>query len=102
MLVLTRKRSEMIQIGDDVIIKVIEMSPRWVKIGIEAPDDVRVIRAELFGKPGPRHPLSVFLQRRRAEKESAKHGDVLPPQSDERHARLDSAPAKSVPHVRRG
>jgi len=29
----------MIQIGENVIIKVIEMSPRWVKIGIEAPDD---------------------------------------------------------------
>src|SRR5437588_9765698 len=68
MLVLTRKRSEMIQIGDDVIIKVIETGPRWVKIGIEAPDNVRVIRAELFGRPGPQHPLAVFLDKRRLEK----------------------------------
>ena len=103
MLVLTRKRSEMIQIGDDVIIKVIEMSPRWVKIGIEAPDDVRVIRAELFGKPGPRHPLTVFLQQRRAEKQAAKlHSDNLSPSSDERHARFDVGEFEVVPHVRHG
>jgi len=68
MLVLTRNRSEMIQIGDSVVIKVIETGNRSVKIGIEAPDNVRVLRAELFGTPGPRHPLAVFLQKRRAEK----------------------------------
>jgi carbon storage regulator len=65
MLVLARKRSEMIQIGDNIIIKVIETGSRWVKIGIEAPEDVRVVRAELFGIPGPQHPLAAFLQKRR-------------------------------------
>jgi carbon storage regulator len=65
MLVLARKRSEMIQIGDNIIIKVIETGSRWVKIGIEAPDDVRVVRAELFGIPGPQHPLATFLEKRR-------------------------------------
>ena len=70
MLVLSRKRNEMIQIGDDIILKVVEIGPRSVKIGIEAPDDVRVIRSELFGKPGPRHPLNVFLRQRRAEKQA--------------------------------
>jgi carbon storage regulator len=65
MLVLARKRSEMIQIGDNIIIKVIETGSRWVKIGIEAPDDVRVVRAELFGVPGPQHPLAAFLEKRR-------------------------------------
>jgi carbon storage regulator len=70
MLVLSRKRNEMIQIGDDIILKVVEISTRSVKIGIEAPDDVRVIRSELFGKPGPRHPLNLFLRQRRAEKQA--------------------------------
>lgn len=102
MLVLTRKRSEMIQIGDNIIIKVIEMGPRWVKIGIEAPDEVRVIRAELFGKPGPRHPLTVFLQQRRAEKQSAMYAENFPPQADVHHARFDRAVIENVPHVRQG
>ena len=65
MLVLTRKRSEMIQIGDNVVIKVLQTGRGTVKIGIEAPDDVRVIRAELAGTPAPGHPLAAFLQERR-------------------------------------
>jgi len=65
MLVLTRKRSEMIQIGENVMIKVIQTGRSIVKIGIEAPDNIRVIRAELAGVPGPGHPLAAFLQERR-------------------------------------
>ncbi len=65
MLVLTRKRSEMIQIGENVVIKVIQTGRSIVKIGIEAPDDVRVIRGELAGIPGPGHPLAAFLEERR-------------------------------------
>lgn len=47
MLVLTRKQSEMIHIGDDVVVKVIRTGKSTVKIGIEAPAHVRVLRAEL-------------------------------------------------------
>jgi len=51
MLVLTRKPAEMIRIGDDIVIKVIKTAKGAVKIGIEAPDDVRVLRGELAGEP---------------------------------------------------
>ena len=47
MLVLTRKQDEMIQIGDSVVIKVISCGRGKVKIGIEAPSNVRVLRGEL-------------------------------------------------------
>lgn len=47
MLVLTRKPAETIRIGDDVVIKVIKTARGTVKIGIDAPDDVRVLRGEL-------------------------------------------------------
>lgn len=53
MLVLTRKPAEMIQIGDDIVIKVIKTAKGAVKIGIEAPDDVRVIRGELLDATAP-------------------------------------------------
>ncbi len=66
MLVLSRKRFESIQIGDDVLVKVIETGRNSVKIGIQAPDDIRVVRAELVQIPGPQHPLAVFLAERRA------------------------------------
>ncbi|MAT13927.1 MAG: carbon storage regulator [Planctomyces sp.] len=47
MLVLTRKKSEMIQIGENIVVKVIRTGKGHVKLGIEAPADVRVLRAEL-------------------------------------------------------
>lgn len=47
MLVLTRKPAETIQIGDSIVVKVIKTARGTVKIGIDAPDDVRVIRGEL-------------------------------------------------------
>lgn len=47
MLVLTRKKSETIQIGDNVTIKVIRTGATTVKIGIEAPGNVRILRGEL-------------------------------------------------------
>ncbi len=47
MLVLTRKATETIQIGDGIVIKVIKTGRGSVKIGIDAPDNVRVMRGEL-------------------------------------------------------
>ncbi len=50
MLVLTRKKSEMIHIGDNIVIKVISTGKGKVKIGIEAPGEIRVMRAEMLGE----------------------------------------------------
>ena len=47
MLVLTRKRHETIKIGSDIVIRVIKTSTGSVKIGIDAPSFVRVLRGEL-------------------------------------------------------
>jgi len=51
MLVLTRKRTEMINIGEDIVITVIHTSHGSVKLGIQAPSHVRVLRAELAERP---------------------------------------------------
>ena len=48
MLVLARKIDESIQIGDDIILKVISIDKGVVKIGIDAPKDVNIIRSELL------------------------------------------------------
>lgn len=50
MLVLTRKLNEQIKIGDDVTITVIKLRNNQIRLGIEAPRDVRVLRAELEAK----------------------------------------------------
>ena len=56
MLVLTRKPAEIIRIGEDIVIKVIKTGKGTVKIGIEAPSNVRVMRGELVEDEAPGHP----------------------------------------------
>jgi len=48
MLLLTRKPKESICIGDQIIITVIEIKGNAVKLGIEAPKDVKIMREELL------------------------------------------------------
>ena len=47
MLVLSRKPGQKLQIGDSVTITVLEVHGRVLRLGIEAPADVRVLRGEL-------------------------------------------------------
>lgn len=47
MLVLTRKTQEQIHIGDNITISILKLKGNAVRIGIEAPRDVRVLRGEL-------------------------------------------------------
>lgn len=58
MLVLTRKRAEVIRIGDNVIVKVIRTGKSTVKIGIEAPAHVPVLRGELTPHAKPAVPTT--------------------------------------------
>lgn len=47
MLVITRKTNEEIIIGDNIVLKVISNGNGRVKIGIEAPKEVRIARGEI-------------------------------------------------------
>lgn len=47
MLILTRKRNDSIRIGENIVVRVMRTSKGSVKIGIEAPDSVRIVRGEL-------------------------------------------------------
>lgn len=48
MLILTRKKGETIQIGNEIEIKIISIQGDQVKIGIEAPKTVEVYRKEIY------------------------------------------------------
>ena len=48
MLALTRKIDEKIQIGSDICITILHVRGKQVRIGIEAPRQVRVVRARAF------------------------------------------------------
>jgi carbon storage regulator len=47
MLVLSRKMNESIVIGDNIVVKVVEIHGNRVRLGIEAPADVVVHRGEV-------------------------------------------------------
>lgn len=48
MLILTRKLGETIHIGDNITCKVLDLSDKHVRIGIDAPIDVSVHREEIY------------------------------------------------------
>jgi carbon storage regulator len=47
MLVLSRKESERIRLGESIVVTVVRVSGDKVRLGIEAPSDVLVLREEL-------------------------------------------------------
>jgi len=47
MLVLSRKVQEEIQVGDEIVVRVLKTGRNIVKIGIEAPKEISVVRGEL-------------------------------------------------------
>ena len=51
MLVLSRKCSEVIRIGDTIRVTVVRIGPNTVRIGIEAPENVVIVREELLNEP---------------------------------------------------
>ncbi|WP_406700120.1 carbon storage regulator [Singulisphaera sp. Ch08] len=48
MLVLTRKLMEKLYIGDDICVTVVRLEGGQVRLGIEAPREIAVVRAELL------------------------------------------------------
>lgn len=48
MLALSRKIGEKIIIGDNIAIKIFEIKGDTVRIGIEAPKDIKIYRGELY------------------------------------------------------
>lgn len=47
MLVLSRKESERIRLGESIVVTIVKIGGDKVRVGIEAPDDVLVLRDEL-------------------------------------------------------
>ena len=57
MLVLSRRESERIRLGDSIVVTVVKVAGDRVRLGIEAPADVLVLRGEL-----ERHPAEPPLR----------------------------------------
>ena len=50
MLVLSRKPGERILIGNDVTVTIVRIGPNNVRLGIEAPREMNIVREELCAK----------------------------------------------------
>ncbi len=48
MLVLTRKVGEKLMVGDDVVISVVEVNRGSVRLGVDAPQSVSILRFEVY------------------------------------------------------
>jgi carbon storage regulator len=58
MLVLSRKESERIRLGDSIVVTVVRVAGDKVRLGIEAPADMIVLRDELEPHPQQASSLS--------------------------------------------
>ncbi len=50
MLILTRKLGERINIGDDIVITLVEIKGAQVKLGVDAPKSIAIHRHEIYEK----------------------------------------------------
>ncbi len=57
MLVLSRRESERIKLGEDIVVTVIRVNGDRVRLGIEAPRNVVILRDEL--EPRDQSPLAL-------------------------------------------
>ena len=53
MLILTRRVGETLRIADDIVVTIVETKGNQVRVGIEAPPHVAVLREELLERESP-------------------------------------------------
>jgi carbon storage regulator len=58
MLVLSRREHERIKLGDAIVVTVVQVAGDRVRLGIEAPAEIRILRHELEPQGAPDCPHS--------------------------------------------
>jgi carbon storage regulator CsrA len=84
MLVLARKTQESIHIGDEITISVLRIKGNTVRLGIEAPGNVRIVRSEIVAdRPSESGPERFDTEVPRGARQPHQKGDKqqgkLPP-----------------------
>ncbi len=61
MLVLSRKQQQEIVIGEEIRVTVLQVKGNTVRLGIEAPREIRVMRGELTSKPAAEQVANITV-----------------------------------------
>ena len=66
MLILSRRESERVHLGDDIILTIVRVNGDKVRIGVEAPSHIKILRTELELNLNDSKPVQEQNQTRRA------------------------------------
>lgn len=58
MLILSRRESERVYLGEDIVLTIVRVNGDKVRIGVEAPSNVKILRTELEISSPETHPLT--------------------------------------------
>ncbi len=81
MLILTRKPEEVIRLGDNITVKVLSIKNGQVKLGIEAPKELRVYRAEIYDQVQQQNAEAAKVLKSAAVSAAARLGLTRPPKT---------------------
>lgn len=99
MLILTRKVGQGFSIGDDIMITITEMQGDKVRVGIDAPKHIKVLRSELSEimeqnvqaaeRPATGALKALAMGRKKGDEKNAASKVVLHPVAAQREARAE-------------
>jgi carbon storage regulator len=71
MLILSRRPGESLTIGDNIVVTVVSINGNQIRLGIEAPRDVRVLRDEIYKALRAENQAAANSQEQRRRMEDA-------------------------------
>lgn len=77
MLVLSRRLDERIRIGEDIEITVVAISGDQVRLGIEAPRDIKILRSEVYQEVQKQNLAALAAGTAQGEATAAKLREML-------------------------
>lgn len=95
-LVLTRRSGESVMIGDDVVVTVVEVRGDVVRLGIQAPREVRVHREEVYRAVGEANAAASRVSDDDMSRLAAQLGSAPAPAAPEQ-PRATTAPPRPGP-----
>lgn len=71
MLILTRRPGESLTIGDNIVVTVVSINGNQIRLGIDAPREVRVLRDEIYKAVREENQAAANTQERKRRMEDA-------------------------------